>query len=90
MRGEHNMTKAELAKNIVIYFNDEDHDLTEENINNFCNIYATSYEEYMYIYELLMDSVETWCLHYCVVVWTDYYQTAEIFQKLLTFYVGMI
>ena len=90
MRGEHNMTKAELAKNIVIYFNDEDHDFTEENINNFCNIYATSYEEYMYIYELLMDSVETWCLHYCVVVWTDYYQTAEIFQKLLTFYEDMI
>ena len=53
------MTKAELAKNIVIYFNDEGHDFTEENINNFCNIYATSYEEYMYIYELLMDSVET-------------------------------
>ena len=90
MRGEHNMTKAELAKNIVIYFNDEDHDFTEENINNFCNIYATSYEEYMYIYELLMDSVETWCLHYCVVVWTDYYHTAEIFQKLLTFYMDMI
>ena len=50
------MTMEELAKNIVIYFNDEDHDFTEENINNFCNIYATSYEEYMYIYELLMDS----------------------------------
>ena len=73
MRGESHMTKAELAKNIVIYFNDEDHDFTEENINNFCNIYATSYEKYMYIYELLMDSVETWCLHYCVVVWSDYY-----------------
>ena len=73
MRGEHNMTMEELAKNIVIYFNDEDHDFTEENINNFCNIYATSYEEYMYIYELLMDSVETWSLHYCVVVWSDYY-----------------
>ena len=53
------MTIEELAKNIVIYFIDEDHDFTEENINNFCNIYATSYEEYMYIYELLMDSVET-------------------------------
>ena len=53
------MTMEELAKNTVIYFNDEDHDFTEENINNFCNIYATSYEEYMYIYELLMDSVET-------------------------------
>ena len=53
------MTMEELAKNIAIYFNDEDHDFTEENINNFCNIYATSYEEYMYIYELLMDSVET-------------------------------
>ena len=52
------MTIEELAKNIVIYFNDEDRDFTEENINNFCNIYATSYEEYMYIYELLMDSVE--------------------------------
>ena len=53
------MTMEELAKNIVTYFNDEGHDFTEENINNFCNIYATSYEEYMYIYELLMDSVET-------------------------------
>ena len=53
------MTIEELTNNSVIYFNDEDHDFTEENINNFCNIYATSYEEYMYIYELLMDSVET-------------------------------
>ena len=53
------MTMEELVKNIAIYFNDEDHDFTEENINNFCNIYATSYEEYMYIYELLMDNVET-------------------------------
>ena len=53
------MTKAELAKNIVIYFNDEDHYFTEENINIFCYIFFFSYEEYMYIYELLMDSVET-------------------------------
>ena len=53
------MTIEELTNNIVIYFIDEDHDFTEENINNFCNIYATSYEEYMYIYELLMAGMET-------------------------------
>ena len=32
------MTMEELAKNIVIYFNDEDHDFTEENINNFLSM----------------------------------------------------
>ena len=53
------MTIEELTDNMLTYFIIEDHDFTEENINNFCNIYATSYEEYMYIYELLMDSVET-------------------------------
>ena len=52
-------TIEELIDNILTYFIIEDRDFTEENINNFCNIYATSYEEYMYIYELLMDSVET-------------------------------
>lgn len=35
----------------------ESHDITEESINDFCNYYATSYEEYMAIYELLMDSL---------------------------------
>lgn len=29
--------------------------IDEESINNFCNIHATSYEEYMTIYELLVD-----------------------------------
>ena len=53
------MTIEELAKNIVIYFNDEDHDFTEENINNLRNMYATSCEEELYNYALLMDSVET-------------------------------
>ena len=53
------MTMEELAKNIVIYFNDEGHGFTEENIISFCNIYVTNYEEYMYIYELLMISMGT-------------------------------
>ena len=53
------MTNEEQTDNSLTYFNNEDRDFTEENINNFCNIYATNYEEYMYIYELLMDSVET-------------------------------
>lgn len=32
--------------------------LDEESINNFCNIYATNYEEYMTIYELLMSMLQ--------------------------------
>ena len=53
------MTIEELTDNILTYFIIEDRDFTEENINNFCNIYATSSEEYMYLYDLLTDSVET-------------------------------
>lgn len=35
------------------------HDMIdEESINDFCNIHATSYEEYMAIYELLADMLE--------------------------------
>lgn len=30
---------------------------TEESVNNFCNINATSYEEYMTLWELLTDSI---------------------------------
>lgn len=51
------MTIEQLRESVATWFCDRD--FSEENINNFCNIYATSYEEYMYIYELLMDSVET-------------------------------
>lgn len=51
------MTIEQLRESVATWFCDRD--FSEENINDFCNIYATSYEEYMYIYELLMDSVET-------------------------------
>lgn len=51
------MTIEQLRESVATWFCDRD--FSEENINNFCNIYATSYEEYMYIYELLTDSVET-------------------------------
>lgn len=36
----------------------EDHEYTSESVNDFCNIYATSYEEYMALYELLADALE--------------------------------
>ena len=51
------MTIEQLRESVATWFCDRD--FSEENINDFCNIYATSYEEYMYIYELLMDGVET-------------------------------
>lgn len=31
---------------------------TEEGINDFCNINATSYEEYMAMYEILVDMAQ--------------------------------
>lgn len=36
----------------------EDHEYTSESVIDFCNIYATSYEEYMALYELLTDALE--------------------------------
>lgn len=32
--------------------------VTGEAVNDFCNIYATSYEEYMALWELLSEMVE--------------------------------
>jgi len=51
------MTMEELAIAWAAWF--DMYGATEESINNFCNIYATSYEEYMAIYELLADELET-------------------------------
>ena len=36
----------------------ENHEYTSESVNDFCNIYATSYEEYMALYEILTDRLE--------------------------------
>jgi hypothetical protein len=36
----------------------ENHEYTSESVNDFCNIYATSYEEYTALYELLADALE--------------------------------
>lgn len=35
----------------------EDHEYTRESVIDFCNIYATSYEEYVALYELLADGL---------------------------------
>ena len=36
----------------------ENHECTPESVNDFCKIYATSYEEYMALYEILTDGLE--------------------------------
>ena len=36
----------------------ENHECTPESVYDFCNIYATSYEEYMALYEILTDGLE--------------------------------
>lgn len=36
----------------------ENYGITEKSINDFCNYYATSYEEYMAFYELLTDTLD--------------------------------
>ena len=51
------MTIEQLRESIAIWFGDGD--FSEENINNFCNVHAGSYEEYMTIYEMLMENLET-------------------------------
>lgn len=35
----------------------ENHEYTPESVSDFCNIYATSYEEYVALYELLADGL---------------------------------
>lgn len=35
----------------------ENHEISAESVNDFCNIYATSYEEYMALYEILTDNM---------------------------------
>ena len=35
----------------------ENHECTPESVNDFGNIYATSYEEYMALYEFLTDGL---------------------------------
>lgn len=39
--------------------NHHDYDDYKEMVNDFCNMYATSYEEYMTLWEMLMDEEET-------------------------------
>lgn len=51
------MTIEQLRESIAIWFCDRD--FSEENINDFCNMHAGSYEEYMTIYEMLMENLET-------------------------------
>lgn len=51
------MTIEQLKESIAIWFSDGD--FSEENINNFCNVHAGSYEEYMTIYEMLVENLET-------------------------------
>ena len=36
----------------------EQHGATQESINDFCNTYASSYEEYMAMWELLAEEQE--------------------------------
>lgn len=35
----------------------EDYGYTPESVNDFCNTYATSFEEYMALYELLTEGM---------------------------------
>ena len=49
-----------MAMNEVAYlWNEwlENHEYTSESVIDFCNIYATSYEEYVALYELLADGL---------------------------------
>lgn len=50
------MTMTELRINWANWV--ETHDINLDSINDFCNIYATSYEEYMSLWELLTDNLE--------------------------------
>lgn len=50
------MTMKEVAKKWVRWT--EGHGADKDSINDFCNIYATSYEEYMTLWELLTDNLE--------------------------------
>ena len=50
------MTMKELAEKWVRWA--EGHGTDKDSINDFCNIYATSYEEYMTLWELLTDNLE--------------------------------
>lgn len=36
----------------------ENHEYTPESAREFCNTYATSYEEYTALYEILTDGIE--------------------------------
>jgi hypothetical protein len=50
------MTMSELAIAWEEYYDNHNGIITEELINDFANINATSYEEYMAIWELLVDA----------------------------------
>ena len=50
------MTMKELAIAWENWLSDHD-SIDKENIIDFCSIHATSYEEYMAIYELLVDGL---------------------------------
>lgn len=49
------MTMEELKDRWMNWMAMEDRVMTMEDVNNFCNQYATSYEEYMAIWEILED-----------------------------------
>lgn len=50
------MTMEELATTWEAWLNL--YGATEESINDFCDIYASNYEEYMAIYEFLAEELE--------------------------------
>lgn len=49
------MTMEELEDRWMNYMVALDKVISKEDVNDFCNRYATSYEEYMTIYEMLID-----------------------------------
>lgn len=52
------MTMEELEDRWLNYMVALDKVISKEDVNVFCNRYATSYEEYMAIYEMLIDLFE--------------------------------
>lgn len=50
------MTMNELAITWAEWY--EQYGATAESLNNFCNVHATSYEEYMAMWELLSEMQE--------------------------------
>lgn len=53
------MTMEELKDRWMNWMAKEDRAMTLEDVNDFCNKYATSYEEYMAIQNILEDFLES-------------------------------